>query len=96
MNSQIPSILSRSRRRLVVFLIAIALTALALAMILSVTTARGATTLLTYPETDGRNAKTSVHRSFSHLDSTLATITLADRTAFTLHEIVDIANGSCL
>ena len=42
MNSSIPSVLSRSRRRLVVLLTVIALTALALALILSITTARGA------------------------------------------------------
>ena len=49
MNSQIPSILTRSRRRLVVFLIAIALTALALAMIFSGTTARGASIYASIP-----------------------------------------------
>lgn len=49
MISQIPSIISRSRRRLVIFLIAIAMTALALAMILSGTTARGASIYASIP-----------------------------------------------
>lgn len=49
MNSQIPSVLTRSRRRLVIFLLAIAVTALALALILSGTTARGASIYAAVP-----------------------------------------------
>ena len=51
MNTSLPSVLTRSRRRLVVLLIAIALTALALACILSGTTARGASFFATSPST---------------------------------------------
>ncbi len=49
MNSSLSSVLTRSRRRLVVVLIAIALTALALAFILSGTTARGASIYASIP-----------------------------------------------
>ena len=53
MNSSIPSVLTRSRRRLVVLLIAVALTALALACILSGTTARGASNSASHLATPG-------------------------------------------
>ena len=49
MNTLPPSVLTRSRRRLVILLIAIALTALALAGILSGTTARGASIYASIP-----------------------------------------------